>query len=55
MWGMVLKGIVNGGCAFVTMFTQIFKDNPTISKGLLCNFSSYFIVAAVKKKKYIYM
>jgi len=28
------------------MFTQIFKDNPTISKGLLCNFSSHFIVAA---------
>lgn len=38
-------------CAFVTMFTQIFKDNPTISKGLLCNFSSHFIVAASGSRK----
>jgi len=43
----------NGACAFVTMFTQIFKDNPTISKGLLCNFSSHFIVAARKNTKKI--
>lgn len=41
----------NGGCAFVTMFTQIFKDNPTISKGLLCNFSSHFIVLAAGNTK----
>lgn len=41
----------NGGCAFVTMFTQIFKDNPTISKGLLCNFSSHFIVPAAGNRE----
>lgn len=49
--GRRAEGLTMGGCAFVTMFTQIFKDNPTISKGLLCNFSSHFIVPGCRQQR----